>query len=205
MSKSVLLCGVGGQGTVLASRLIAAGAIAKGLDARTAETIGMAQRGGSVVSHVRVGEEVYASMIPKGKADIIIGFEPAEAVRNLSYLKKDGLVIVNRKAVKPVTATLGGMNYTGEEMISYLQEQAEQLIVVDGESICKQIGSSKVLNIVLLAFAAASGKLGITIEELKAAVKAGVKPKFYELNARAIDTVAEIYDSLNRKEDTHED
>lgn len=195
MSKSILLCGVGGQGTVLASRLIAASAIARGEEARTAETIGMAQRGGSVVSHVRIGEQVYSSLIPQGKADMIIGFEPAEAVRSLSYLKQDGLVIVNKKAVKPVTATLGGMNYTGEEMLAYLQEQVSNLVVVDGEAICEEVGSHKVLNIVLLAFAAASGKLGIDVTQLKEAVKAGVKPKFYALNEKAIDTAVAVYEA----------
>lgn len=183
---------------MLASRLIAASAIAKGMDAKTAETIGMAQRGGSVVSHVRIGEGLYSSLIPQGKADIIIGFEPAEVVRCLPYLKKDGLVIVNRKAVKPVTATLGDMNYTGEEMISYLQEQVKDLAVIDGEEICSQVGSFKVLNIVLLAVAAASGRLGISIEELKAAVKAGVKPKFYEMNERAIELAAERWEQIKK-------
>ena len=83
--RSCLLCGVGGQGTVLASRIIAAAAMAKGLHARTAETIGMAQRGGSVVSHVRIGEEIASSTIPLGAADVIIGFEPGEAAANLKY------------------------------------------------------------------------------------------------------------------------
>ncbi len=199
MSKSILLCGVGGQGTVLASRLIAASAIARGEEARTAETIGMAQRGGSVVSHVRIGEQAYSSLIPKGKADIIIGFEPGETVRNLSYLKPDGLVIVNKKAVKPVTATLGGMHYTGEEMIHFLEQQVSNLVTVDGEAICEEAGSHKVLNIVLLAFAAASGKLGIDIAQLKEAVKAGVKPQFYALNEKAIDTAAAIYQAQSEQ------
>ena len=89
--RSCLLCGVGGQGTVLASRIIADAAMKKGLSARTAETIGMAQRGGSVVSHVRIGEKVTSPMIPPGKADVIIGFEPGEAAANLKYLRKDGI------------------------------------------------------------------------------------------------------------------
>ena len=89
MSKSVILCGVGGQGTVLASKLISYAAMAKGEEVRSAETIGMAQRGGSVTSHVRIGEGAFSPLIPKGKADVMIAFEPAEAVRNLSYLKKD--------------------------------------------------------------------------------------------------------------------
>jgi indolepyruvate ferredoxin oxidoreductase beta subunit len=90
-----ILAGVGGQGTVLASKLIAQAAMDKGQNVRTAETIGMAQRGGCVVSHVRVGDEIFSPLIPKHTADIIIGFEPAEAVRCLSYLKKDGTVVVS--------------------------------------------------------------------------------------------------------------
>ena len=106
MGKNCLLCGVGGQGVVLASKLIAYAAMEKGLNVRTSETIGMSQRGGSVVTHVRMGETVYSPMIPKGSADVIMAFEPAEAVRNLSYLKEDGVMVVDKKAVKPVTATL---------------------------------------------------------------------------------------------------
>ena len=97
MNKSILLAGVGGQGTVLASKLIAQAAIDLGFPARTAETIGMAQRGGCVVSHVRIGE-AHSPLIPKGKADIIIGFEPAEAVRCLPYLKEEGVVVTTKKA-----------------------------------------------------------------------------------------------------------
>ena len=92
MNKNCLLCGVGGQGVVLASRLIAYAAMEKGNFVRTAETIGMAQRGGSVVSHVRIGEEIYSPQVPVGSADVILAFEPGEAVRCLPYLKKDGLV-----------------------------------------------------------------------------------------------------------------
>ncbi len=95
MVINCILAGVGGQGTVLASKLIAQAAMDKGQNVRTAETIGMAQRGGCVVSHVRVGDEIFSPLIPKHTADIIIGFEPAEAVRCLSYLKKDGTVVVS--------------------------------------------------------------------------------------------------------------
>ena len=92
--RSCLLCGVGGQGTVLASRIIAAAAMAKGLNAKTAETIGMAQRGGSVVSHVRTGRNIASPLIPMGKDDVLIGFEPGEAAANLEYLKNGGALIV---------------------------------------------------------------------------------------------------------------
>ena len=165
MNKSCLLCGVGGQGTVLASRLIALSGMEMGMNVRTAETIGMAQRGGCVVSHVRISDkEINSSIVPKGSADVIIAFEPAEAVRCLSYLKKGGTVIVNKKAVKPVTASLTGSSYDGTEMIEYLKNNVENLTVIDGTDICEKCGSPKVLNIALLAGAAKSGSLGIDIE-----------------------------------------
>ena len=186
MSKSCLLCGVGGQGTVLASRLIAASAMEKGKMARTAETIGMAQRGGCVVSHVRIGEQIASPLIPKGKADILIGFEPAEAVRNLGYLKKDGIVIVNKKAIAPVTASLSEAVYTGEEMLAYLQAHAKRLIIVDGDAICEECGSLKVLNIVLLGAAVATGELGISLSEVEQAILSKVNEKFHAMNKKAL-------------------
>lgn len=183
---NVLLCGVGGQGTVLASKLIAASAISKGWSAKTAETIGMAQRGGSVVSHVRIGENIKAPMIPEGEADVIIGFEPGEVVRNMPYLKKDGTVIVNTKPVMPTTASLG-MHYDGREMIEYLEKQNINLIEIDGDKICAELGSTKVLNVVLLGAAAKTGKLGITTKDLEDAIKGKLNPKFLELNLKALN------------------
>jgi indolepyruvate ferredoxin oxidoreductase beta subunit len=153
LSKNILLCGVGGQGTVLASRLIASAAMEKGLNVRTAETIGMAQRGGCVVSHVRTGSEIHSPLIPTGSADVIIGFEPAEAVRNLSFLKPGGTVVVNNRAIKPVTSSLGGSAYIGAEMLDWLKANVKNLLVVDGDGICARLGSPKVLNTVLLAAA----------------------------------------------------
>ncbi len=185
--NNILLCGVGGQGTVLASKLIAFAAMEKGLQVRTAETIGMAQRGGSVVSHVRIGSEIHSPLLAKRTADVLIAFEPAEAVRCISYLKQDGTVIVNRKAVRPVTASLQGTYADGSEMLDYLQEQAESVTILDGEAICDACGSSKVLNIVLLAAAAQSGGLNITPEELKSAIRKRLPQQFHALNLRAVD------------------
>ena len=117
-----ILAGVGGQGTVLASKLIAQAGRTAGRQVRTAETIGMAQRGGCVVSHVRTGDVVLSPLVPLGQADVLIGFEPAEAVRCLPYLKAEGTAIVCTKAVRPVTASLTGSAYDGSEMIEYLQK-----------------------------------------------------------------------------------
>ncbi len=187
MTNSCLLCGVGGQGTVLASKMLAFAAMEKGENVRTAETIGMAQRGGCVVSHVRVGGYIKSPLIPKGGADVLIAFEPAEAVRCLSYLKKDGTVVVNKKAVKPVTASLSGSTYDGSEMLVFLKSRVKNLIVVDGDVICEKCGSARVLNMVLLAAAAKSGALSMNIEELKDIIEKKIPEKFRALNLKAVD------------------
>lgn len=187
MSKNCLLCGVGGQGVVLASRLIAYAAMEQGKPVRTAETIGMAQRGGSVVSHVRIGEKIYSPQIPFGKADVLIAFEPGEAVRCISYLKRGGVVVTNSKIVKPVTSSLGDTGYNGEEMLAYLKKRAGRLIVIDGDYICRQTGTTKVLNVALLGAAAACGTFDITPDEMMAAVRDNVKEKFISINQKALN------------------
>ena len=116
MSRNILLCGVGGQGTVLTSKLIAAAAMEKGLHVMSAETIGMAQRGGSVYGHVRIGDDVHSPLIGIGEADLLIGFEPGETVRMLPYLKEGGTVVTNSDAVKPASSSLKKMRYEGSDM-----------------------------------------------------------------------------------------
>ncbi len=188
-NKNILLCGVGGQGTVLASKLLAAAAMAKDIPVMSAETIGMAQRGGSVFSHLRMGGELYSPMIAKNSADIIIGFEPAETVRMLPYLKKDGYVVTSSKPIVPATSSLKGSAYNGADMIDYLREQVKNLTVVDAESACREIGSAKVLNMVLLGAAIRTGVLDLTEDDIKRAVETMVNPKFRELNFKALDYV----------------
>jgi indolepyruvate ferredoxin oxidoreductase beta subunit len=148
MNKNCVICGVGGQGTVLASRLIASCAMDKGYMVKTAETIGMAQRGGCVVSHVKFGEEVYSPLVAHKKADILLAFEPAEAVRCLPYLKKDGTIIVSNKVVLPTTSSLSGKEYKGSDMIKIIKEKCKNVIVIDAEEKCKKLGSFKVLNVI---------------------------------------------------------
>lgn len=185
MSKiDILLAGVGGQGTVLASKLLARCAIARGEKAHTAETIGMAQRGGCVVSHVRVGE-ASSPLIPKGLADAIIAFEPAEAVRALPYLKKGGAVIVNAQAVKPVTDTLSASGYEAAQMIDYLKKIPARVVFVDGGKIVRECGSPKVVNMALLGAAAETGAIGTTFAEIEKAA-ASLAPRFREANLKAI-------------------
>lgn len=186
MNKNIILCGVGGQGTVLASKLIAAAAMKKGLSVMGAETIGMAQRGGSVFSHIRIGKGFLSPMIAQGTADVILGFEPGEAVRMLPYLKKSGQAVVSARGIMPVTAALSGAAYKSEKMLAYLEKQVEHLLVVDTEKACRDIGSPKVLNILLLGAAAHSGALGLSDEDIKEVIKEHVPEKFHDMNLRAL-------------------
>lgn len=189
--RSCLLCGVGGQGTVLASRIIAAAAMQKGLSAKTAETIGMAQRGGSVVSHVRTGVEIASPMIPFGKADVLIGFEPGEAAANLKYLKEGGSLIICKDEVRPVTASLGQSGYSGEECLEYLKTKIQKCYVIDGEAICSECGSPKVLNVAVVGALCATGEMEISLEEVEKALEIKMKPALLEMNKKALHMGAE--------------
>lgn len=186
MRKNIILCGVGGQGTILASRLIATAAMDKNIPIKTAETIGMAQRGGSVFSHVRIGEGTNAPLIAKGDVDLIIGFEPGETVRQLPFLRKGGAVVVSRRAVMPVSAMIGQSSYDAEAMIRYLEEHVEHLTVVDADRAAEELGSARTLNVVLLGAALASGELGLTEEDLEGAIRERVPERFRDLNMRAL-------------------
>ena len=187
MRKDIILCGVGGQGTVLASRLISAAAMAADLPVMSAETIGMAQRGGSVFSHLRIGEGVCSPMIARGEADLILGFEPGEAVRMLSFLKPDGQVVVSARPVMSVTAALSGTEYNAGAMLDFLRSRVKNLVVVDTEQAMADLGSTRVMNLILLGAALRSGALGFTDRQIREAVIARIPPKFHELNLRALD------------------
>ena len=187
MNKDILICGVGGQGTVLASKIIAAAAMQEGSAVHSAETIGMAQRGGSVTSHVRIGNSAFSPLIPFGNADVILAFEPGEAVRNLKYLKKDGVAVVNTAAVKPVTESLSNTGYDGSEQIEYLKSKCS-CIFVNSDEVCASFGSSKFFNIIILGIAAGSGKLGISKEALLGQIEKRVPAKFIETNKKAFLT-----------------
>lgn len=186
MNTDILLCGVGGQGTVLASKLIAAAAMAKGNTVHSAETIGMAQRGGSVTSHIRIGDFASSPLIPSKNADILIAFEPAEAVRNLSYLKPDGIAIVNTIPVRPTTESLHPTGYDGVEMITYLKKKCT-CITVNATELCAPLGSSKFFNVAVLGVLIASGRLDIDADTMICEIKKRVPERFIESNLKAFE------------------
>ncbi|MCR5485236.1 MAG: indolepyruvate oxidoreductase subunit beta [Clostridiales bacterium] len=187
MNKNIVLCGVGGQGTVLASKLIAAAAMKKGLGVMSAETIGMAQRGGSVFGNVRIGSDLFSPMIGKGQADIIIGFECGETVRMLPYLKKGGYVVSSVRSIMPTTAALGDTGYSAQPMTEYLKNNVAEgrLSLVDTLEAEKELKSSKVMNLVLLGAAVRTGVTGLSEDDIISALPDAVKPEFIELNTKA--------------------
>lgn len=197
MHKNIVLCGVGGQGIVLTSKLLAAAAMEKNLPVMSAETIGMAQKGGSVFSFLRMGEDLHCPMFPRRTADILIGFEPAEAVRMLPYLKPDGHMILNTHPIQPVTATLNDKPYDASEMVAYLQRQTAHLTQLDGSAACAELGTPKALNMVMLGAVLETGVLPLTLEEIQKAMEHTVKPRFHDMNRRALRYCR---DTLDRKD-----
>lgn len=197
---NVLLTGVGGQGTVLAAKILAQAAQDKGWLVRTAETIGMAQRGGNVVSHVRMGNEgepVHAPLVAAGSADLVVAFEPAEAARALPYLKPEGTLVSATTPIQPVTAALAGGDYRAQDVIEALSSSVVRFRAVDDAALVRASGSRRTLNVMLLACALKEADLGISLDDLRAAVAACVKPKFVEMNLRAIDVATGAADAAD--------
>ena len=186
MNKTnILIVGVGGQGTLLASVLLGNLALSKGYDVKLSEVHGMAQRGGSVVTHVKISEEgVYSPLIEEGDADVIIAFEELEAYRWLPYLKKGGTMYVNTQQWLPMPVVLGQAEYPADIM-GTLEEKADAVKAFDALKIAEECGSVKAVNVVLLG--AASKDLPFDEAAWIKVIEENVKPKFVELNKKAFE------------------
>lgn len=181
---SILLVGVGGQGTILASNVLAELGVKLGYDVKKAEIHGMSQRGGSVVSHLRWGETVHSPIIAQGEADILISFEKLEALRYVDQVRKDGLVIVNDQSIVPVTVSSSDKVYPDtEEIKSKISEYSANQYWVDGVEIAKALGNVKAANVVLLG--AMSAMMGMEPEVWLEVIESRVPAKFLELNKAA--------------------
>ena len=180
---NVLIVGVGGQGTLLASRVLGAVAIGCGYDVKMSEVHGMAQRGGSVVTHVRFGEKVYSPLIDVCSADYILAFEWLEALRYLHYIKDGGLVIANTQKILPMPVITGAASYP--ESIGQKISQSCKLKSLDALSIAASCGNAKTVNTVLLGKLAQH--LAFSKEEWLSALKNTVPPKYLEVNIRAFE------------------
>lgn len=183
MIKNVMIVGVGGQGTLLTSRIIGKAALSEGLDVKISEVHGMAQRGGSVVTFVRYGEKVYEPVVEEGVADVIIAFERLEALRYSHFLKEGGVIVVNDARIDPMTVVTGAQAYP-ENIIEQLKKNYS-VYAIDGQKIAKELGNSKVLNSVVLGYA--SKHLGLSKETVVKTVETTVPPKTVELNVKAFN------------------
>lgn len=146
---NIMIVGVGGQGTLLASRILGNGALNMGYDVKVSEVHGMAQRGGSVVTYVRLGEKVFSPIIEKGEADIILAFEQLEALRWADYLKPEGTFIINTQKINPMPVIMGKAKYP-ESIIDKIRSRFERVLAFDALSVAKQTGNIKAVNVVLL-------------------------------------------------------
>ena len=183
MTKNIMIVGVGGQGTLLTSRIIGKAALAAGLDVKISEVHGMAQRGGSVVTFVRFGDRVSEPVVEEGQADVIIAFERLEALRYAHFLKKDGVLVVNDARIDPMTVVIGAKEYP-EGIIESL-EKRHKVFFLDGAKAALELGNSKVLNSVILGFAAKL--IGFDKELWLDTVSSTVPPKTIEINKKAFD------------------
>ncbi|WP_054695808.1 indolepyruvate oxidoreductase subunit beta [Syntrophomonas palmitatica] len=197
MSKnttSIMIVGVGGQGTLLTSRVLAQVAVQMGYDVKVSEVHGMAQRGGSVVSQVRYGEKIYSPIISKGDADIILAFEKLEAARWLDYLKPGGLVIINDDRVDPLPVMSGKAKYP-VEIADRIKEMMPETIIVNATDIAVECGNVRAANVVLLGVL--TGAIGLPAEEVEKAIEAIVPAKALEVNLKAFQKGSQVFVGTN--------
>ena len=183
MTKNIMIVGVGGQGTLLASKLLGKMLLAKGYDVKVSEVHGMSQRGGSVVTYVRYSDEkVYSPIIDEGQADIILSFELLEAARYTKYLAPDGVIITNTQQTNPMTVITGAFDYP-QEIIEKMKAKGIRVDAFDALSLAEKAGSSKAVNIVLMGHMAKY--FDFTEEEWLKTIETSVPEKFVELNKKA--------------------
>ena len=181
-TKNVMIVGVGGQGSLLASKLLGRLLMDQGYDVKVSEVHGMSQRGGSVVTYVRYGDKVYSPVIDKGEADYIISFELLEAARWTEYLRDGGQIIVTTQQIDPMPVITGAASYP-QELIAKMSEHNHKVDAFDALSLANEAGSSKAVNIVLMG--RLSHYFDIPEDAWQAALEACVPTKFLELNKKA--------------------
>ena len=181
-TKNIMIVGVGGQGSLLASKLLGRLLLSKEYDVKVSEVHGMSQRGGSVVTYVRFGDKVYSPVIDEGEADFIISFELLEAARWTKYLKKGGKIITNTQQINPMPVVTGAAEYP-KELVNKMKEKGFSVDAIDALTLAESAGSSKAVNLVLMG--RLSKYFDCTEEEWMTAIENSVPPKFLEMNKKA--------------------
>lgn len=187
MRKNIIIAGVGGQGTLLASKIISMAALREKLFVRTSETIGMAQRGGSVSSHVRIGAQNVSPVIPPRHADVLLGFELAEAARMVPLLRPGAGAVVNTDMIVPTNVSLGKGVYRADEYLALLRHMLPDGFFLSAAPLAREAGDARTLNIVMLGAACGAGILPFSSEAVRAAMSECVRPKLLAMNERAFE------------------
>lgn len=191
---NILIVGVGGQGVILMSELLGNAAVSDGLNVRGSEVLGMAVRGGSVSSSIRIVDGVCGPLIPLGKCDVLVGMEPVEALRNISYLSHSSTVILNTEAVIPFTVSLGASRYPSlDHLIEKLSQASGKLITVNASKLAREAGSQQAANVVMLGALFGTGKIPIAKETIKRELEARLAAKLVPVNLKAFDLGCEAY------------
>ena len=183
-TKNVMIVGVGGQGSLLASKLLGKLLLTKGYDIKVSEVHGMSQRGGSVVTYVRFGDKDYSPVSDKGQADYIVSFELLEAARWTEYLKPGGKIITNTQKINPMPVIIGAAEYP-EDLLGKMTAAGMDVDALDALSLAEQAGSSKAVNLVLMG--RLSKYFDFPVEDWLSAIEVSVPPKFLEMNKTAFD------------------
>lgn len=184
MTKSILLVGVGGQGTILASKILTLGLLESGYDVKMSEIHGMSQRGGSVSSQIRYGEKVESPVIERGGADVLISFEKMEALRNLEFLKPDGSVIVNDEEIPSMSVITGDEDYPAN-VTELISESGVNMKLVQAAKLAEDLGNPKVANVILLGTIIKS--MGLESIDWNSILEKNVKPQFVDINKKALE------------------
>jgi len=197
---SVVIAGIGGQGTILMAEILGEAATVEGLKARGSEILGMAVRGGPVSSIIRVGSEVYGPLIPEGKGDILVGLEPAEALRNITYLSTNGTAIINTRPIVPYTVSLGIAKYPPiENVLERLGVNSRNVIALDATKLAKEAGTPAATNMIMLGVLAGTGKLPMGNKTLKKIIKARFSREMARINIKAFDLGFEVSRNLAKR------
>ena len=184
----VIICGVGGQGVVLMSELLGTAAVKGGIGVKGSEVLGMAQRGGSVFSNLRLGEDIYSPLTVEGKCDILLAVEPSEAIRNIQYLSSSSIVILNTTSVLPYTVFQGMSSYPEiDEILGKLNQVSEKVIALDASQIAREVGNIQTANVVMMGALFGTEMLPISVDIAKEVVKNRVPAKAIDANLKAFD------------------
>jgi indolepyruvate ferredoxin oxidoreductase, beta subunit len=202
---NILITGVGGQGVILLSELLGDAVVEEGLKIRGSEVLGMAVRGGPVFSNLRIGDDVYGPLTPTGKCTVMLAMEPSEALRNMNFLSRASMVILNTRTIEPFTCAIGQSTYPPlSEIVKNLEAAVAKVVSIDADDLAKKAGNPRSANIVMLGALFGSGKIPVSVEKIKEIIKSHFPAKAFSANLDAFNSGFQEVDSyINRPGGSH--